>query len=326
MAQRLNKEAMKGFGRSLTLFGETFPVGMRTERSKMKRPTGNITLDKPGQVLEGYDLAGFEVWIKANDCVVRDCFVNVNGWHSIYLIGSATHALLEYLTLDGEKANKQHADFVCADEGGYEMRYCQGFDAPTDWVNYNGGSKIHHNAFFQSGYQTGAHADGSSCHASKAGGPSKLFMNYFDMTKPDDAVTGSNAAIKIVAHFGDINDVEVYKNVLLGGGYTVYTCDDTSAGHKITKIRLHDNSVGLSQYGDWYPTRGTDVTWENNSKFETDPNSIVAIGSGGTTPPVDPPVDPPVEPGDGLDLDPIADQFENAGKALQEAARLMRDA
>lgn len=324
MATKLDKEAMRGHGRSITLFGETFGVGMRTERSKMQQGSGIIVLDKPGQVLQGVDCANREIQIKADNCVVRDCYVGVNGWHSIYLIGRATNALLEYLTLDGQKQNKQHTDFVVGDEGGYEMRNCAGFDAPTDYVNYNGGSKIHHNAFFQSGYQTGAHADGTSCHCTKSGGPSKVFMNYIDMTKPDDAVTGSNAAIKIVAHFGDITDVEVYKNVLLGGGYTVYTCDDTNAGHKVTKIRLHNNSLGLSQYGDWYTPRGTDVTWENNTKFETDPASIVAIGSGPTTPPVDPPVDPPTEP--GLDLDPIADQFENAGKALQEAARLMRDA
>jgi hypothetical protein len=56
----------------------------------------------------------------------------------------------------------------------------------------------------------------------KSYGPMVFRENYCDFTRQPDGIDTPNACIKVVSHFGPIDDVAIDGNILLGGGYNMY--------------------------------------------------------------------------------------------------------
>jgi Ca2+-binding RTX toxin-like protein len=108
--------------------------------------------------------------------------------------------------------------------------------------------------------------------------------NYIDFIDRADATAGTNAAIKIVSHFGAIDRVTVDSNVLLGGGYTVYTGAD---GNPVSNVTFTNNDIGLARYGDLMAgDHGANFVWQNNHSFSS--GALAAWGSSSPVKPVAP--------------------------------------
>lgn len=287
MATKINPATMRGYGKNLTVFDQTFPVGPR--QAPTKKATGNVTLSQPGQVLENVDMRGFTVQVTAPDCVIRGCLFNYTSWHTIQ--SSGQNLLIELNTFDGEKANKSGVDYFWSDTASCTIRNNMFFDTPSDAINVCAGI-VEKNYFAQAGYQGGAHADAISVPGVR--GPVAIRYNYIDwVDTPDNAVI-PNCCVKLTPHFGEVRNVTVERNILLGGGYQIYaqaTASDPNTGRSYTNkgTVIKNNLIGMGYWAQpgksdafWiYPGYDPSTVLQNNAAFET--------ASDTTNPPDNPP-------------------------------------
>jgi serralysin len=271
---------MAGPGSLLTLNGATFRVGLQSSVSSLKSVTSGlpagvlasddaIAVTEARAVLDGYDFRGYSITVQADDVTIRNSLFDATGYHTIHQEAGSSRMIVEYNTFDGEKANiDTHSDMVLSEEDA-TIRNNEFVNLPSDAVNTAGGL-IERNYFAGASYQTGAHADAISIHRTVA--PLIIHENYIDYVDRPDAAQGSNAAVKIVSHFGAIDDVTVDSNVLLGGGYTIYTGPDK---HPVSNVRFTNNDIGLGQYGDLMGgNHGQKFSYAGNRRFSTDARLI----------------------------------------------------
>src|SRR5918993_1059431 len=240
MATVINQSLMFGSGSSVAMNGSTFQVGLQ----------GGALKSVGSGLPAGVSVSGQAIAIKQAGAVV------------------------EFNTFDGQKANGTINGDMVMSETVATIRNNEFFNLPADGVNTAGGL-IEHNYFSGASYQSGAHADAISIHRTVA--PVTIRGNYIDFIKPSDSAQGTNAAIKIASHFGAITDVTVVGNVLLGGGYNAYVEQDKGA---ITNVRLTNNLMGLTEYGDkpgqyLFPgNHGSAFTMSGNTLFSQAPDGL----------------------------------------------------
>ena len=287
----IDPATMAGPGSSMTLNGATFYIGLQSSVSALKSvasglpagvsASGNaIAVSEAGAVLDSYDFRGYSISVQAHGVTIRNSLFDATGFHTVHQEAGASRMVVEYNTFDGQKANiDTHSDMVLSEEEA-TIRNNEFVNLPSDAVNTAGGL-IERNYFGGASYQSGAHADAISVHRTVA--PLIIHENYIDYIDRKDAAQGSNAAIKIVSHFGAIDDVTVDSNVLLGGGYTIYTGPDK---YPVSNVRFTNNDIGLGQYGDLMGgNHGDKFAYAGNRRFSTDARLVghVASAEGSTT-------------------------------------------
>jgi hypothetical protein len=248
--------------------GSSFKVGLQKDLQQLKNVqsavTDGVRLDgntlyvtKAGAVLDGLDLRGVSVVVQADNVSIKNSLGNAPGHWAVRQEDGSSGLTVENCTFDGGKS--AGAGYIIDGSGSMTIRGNEFFNLPSDGVNAQGGT-IEQNYFAGGGYAPGAHADAISVHSSSA--PLAIRQNYIDYVGRPDAAVGTNAAIKIVPHFGAVRDVVVEGNTLLGGGYTIYA---NNAEHPATNIRIVNNEVGRSQYGDLYSdSRPAGFVFEGN--------------------------------------------------------------
>jgi hypothetical protein len=290
--QPIDPLTMTGSGSHISLNGSTFQVGLQSSLSSLRSvesglPSGAsvsgdvIVVTEARLVLEGYDFRGYSVSVEADNVTIRDCLFDAKGYHTVHQEEGSTGMVVEYSTFDGQKAHiDTHSDMVLSVETA-TIRNNEFLNLPSDAINVAGGI-VERNYFAGASYQSGAHADAISVHRTVA--PLIIRENYIDYIDRPDAAQGSNAAIKIVSHFGTIRDVTVDSNVLLGGGYTIYTGPDK---HPVSDVTFSNNDVGLGQYGVLMGgDHGTNFVYVRNHSFSNDARLLAgsASNSGPTSP------------------------------------------
>jgi hypothetical protein len=286
----LDPALFRGGKRSLTMRGNSFPVGPQiTSFTPATGPAG-VILATPGQVIDGIDFRGHTLDIQADGICLRNCILNPMGYHTIYNL-TRRGLVLELILFDGQKYNGQHSEFVYSEAPDTIVRNSLFFDCPTDAVNLCGG-RMERNAFFGAAYQTGAHADALSVH--KTVGPVVVRENYIDfMRRVPEQTNSPNSCIKIVGHFGDIRDVLIENNVLIGGGFNAYTGPAAPHNGVVDNVRFLNNLMGLTEYGDKETQfimpgdHGTNFVATGNTLFSAAPEGTVSAG--GSLVPIPPP-------------------------------------
>src|SRR3954470_8277806 len=98
MTAIIDQSTMQAAGSTLSLNGSTSKVGVQTSTPQLQSVSslsgvagvsvsnGTVTITKAGLVLEGYDLRGSSVVVKANDVVIKDCLAapSSTGRYGIY--------------------------------------------------------------------------------------------------------------------------------------------------------------------------------------------------------------------------------------------------
>jgi hypothetical protein len=291
-ATPLDQATMMGPGSMMTLNGATFLVGVTSNPASLKKiesglPPGvavsgdAVVVERSGAVLEGYDLRGYTVSADADNVTIRNNLFNAAGDHTVYQGSNASGIVVEFNTFDGEKVNHPNNGDMVLSENEATVRNNEFLNLPADAVNVAGGL-VERNYFSGASYQKDAHADAISVHRTVV--PVIIRENYIDYIDRPDAPQGTNAAIKIVSHFGAIEDVTVDSNVLLGGGYTIYVspAEDPNTGeaHPINKVTISNNDIGLGKYGAVAGgNHGTNYTFLNNHNFVNDAHLLKSGGS-----------------------------------------------
>ena len=94
--------------------------------------------------------------------------------------------------------------------------------------------------------------------------------NYIDFINRPDAPQGTNAALKIVSHFGAINDVTVTGNVLRGGGYTIYAGPDRNIS--VSNVKITGNEVSLGAFGPL-------ISGDHGSNFSYSNDGVITVSN-----------------------------------------------
>ena len=304
MATKIAASSMQGAGSTLSVAGTTFKVGYQGGALKSAASAvgdgialsgTTLVITKAGAVIDGVDLRGYNIDVKANNVTIKNSLLNASGSHTIYQIGNASGLTVEYNTFDGQKANNGNIDYIYSEKGLSTIRNNEFFNTPSDAVNTVGGV-VEKNYFSGAGYQSGAHADAISCHGNTAG-PLTIRNNYIDWVDTPDNQVIPNTCLKLVPHFGNINGIVAENNVLLGGGFQIYcppsaTDPNTGASYTNNNCVIRNNEIGQGYWANaadsspyWlYTAKSPTLTFTGNTAFESAANETPSTAEPAPTP------------------------------------------
>jgi Ca2+-binding RTX toxin-like protein len=229
-----------------------------------------IAITKDGVTLDGYDFRGVSINVQADDVTIRNSTFDAStGIYAINAFPGTKNLTVDYSTFDGLKLDKiGYADFITARGENTTLTHNAFLDAPSDGVVIQSGT-ISGNYFAGGGYATGAHADAIWIGATNA--PVVIADNVIDWRVRADAPTATNNAVRIASEMGNISDVLVKNNIILGGSYTVLVSDGATQAKtvlqmgSITGVKVVGNVVDYGKFGDLYPTsRPKDMIYADN--------------------------------------------------------------
>jgi serralysin len=212
--------------------------------------------------VKGFDFSGTKVVVMGNNVTIENCRFDAKAdWHALTLVNGYNGMTVTRSTFDGLKLDKPYGHFINSGDGKVNINHNEFVNAPRDAITVANGT-VDHNYFNGAGYQAGSHADAIWVY--KTTGAVQITNNFVDSRKPIDAPMAPNNAVQIVNKFGEVHDVTVSNNVMLGGTYTVNVEDITD--YQMSRISIKDNFVANGLYGDLYPNnRPSELFYSNNT-------------------------------------------------------------
>jgi len=187
--------------------GDTGPAGPL-------QASGPITADQPGAVIENLDVAG-EINVVAPDVTLRN--IRLHGGSATWLLvvrndtGTTT---LDHVSVEAEPgAAVEHGIFQVGN-GRLAVRDSRILGTQDGCACASGSITDSYVRLGRS--QHGSHNDGI-----QSGGGSGLLIRHNTILNPN----GQTSAIALFEEFGPQVDVTVERNLLAGGGYTIYAGD-----------------------------------------------------------------------------------------------------
>lgn len=222
------------------------------------RSTITLEVTKDGAVFDGVDFRNVQVSVLANNVKFVNCIFNAttNISASIRSVAGTTGLSVDHCTFDGEKANAKFQDFILSESTYASITSNVFLNAPSDAVSLVGGV-VSGNFFQGGGYYSLAHAD--AVWVGKTVAPVIIENNIVDWRSPADATGGTNNAIRISSELGNIDNVLIQKNVLLGGNFTITATIGPTWTNTIdqmgtlTNLVIRDNIVDLGRTGEFDP-------------------------------------------------------------------------
>lgn len=257
--------ALKDF-RSLPAWGTNNAITYDVNSNRVFVSGDNVVVD-------GYDFSGTSVTVRGNNVTVSNSKFDISSPTMTYALTQASgfsgmHVINN--DFDGMKADVLRG-YINASNENINIRYNQFINSPSDAVTITNGV-VDHNYFSGGGYATGAHAD--AIWVPRTTGPVSITNNFVDYRPSGDAAAAPNNAIRILPELGDIANVTVTNNVLLGGTYTVHvaTAQSWQTQRTITDVKVTDNFIAAASHGDLYPTsQPADLVYQSNTATQITP-------------------------------------------------------
>ena len=103
--------------------------------------------------------------------------------------------------------------------------------------------------------------------------PTTITDNFIDGTYSANAPANANSDIRIDDQFGNVSNITVSGNFLLGGGYTVEV-GQVGTEYTISNVAIANNYIGFYWYGGFYPNTQNYTTMTGNTIVSyANPNS-----------------------------------------------------
>src|ERR1700735_1439072 len=225
-------------------------------------PSRNMVfVTRNGAVLSGINFGDATVIVDANNVTIKDCtFTGTTSDWAVAQEGAFSGATVENCTFQGSKSPTEY-DVPIVSTGAITIEGNSFLDSPTDTIDIHQGV-VTGNFFSGQGYEPGAHAD--DIWVDDSTGPTTITDNFIDGT-PNAGATGiANSAVRLTDQFGNLDDVTVSGNYLLGGGYTVQA-GSTSATYTISNVSITNNDIGFGALGAFYPALTSAETVTGNT-------------------------------------------------------------
>jgi len=215
-------------------------------------PSKNVVfVTQAGAVLSGINFGSATVYIEASNVTIKDCtFTGTsNPYYAVYQTPGASGATVENCTFQGSESPTETNDWIQSTQT-ITIKDNSFLDSPTDAIDIRSGV-VTGNYFSGAAYAPGAHADAIWVDGST--GPTIITDNFIDGTANAGAPGAPNSDIRLSNTFGDLTDVTISGNYLLGGNYAV-EAGSTSATNTISNVSIANNSIGFDTYGAYMPT------------------------------------------------------------------------
>ena len=246
-------------------------------------PSGDVVVTKAGTVISGLDIKG-TVYIYADNVTIENCKITSNSFSVVQIKAGVSGAVVQDCTIDGVGKNNDGSSGITG----------TGSFLRNNIYNVENGLNI--------GQGKGTLIEGNYIHDLKASGSPHYDGIQIDGGQTDTIVRHNTvindhtqtAAVMIDNWFGPVTNILVTDNLLIGGGYTIYS-DGQFNGGPMKGITITNNHVGGGYWGD-LNSNSTTPTYTGNVR---DGLALVETLNNSDAPPVTtPPVTPPVtDPG-----------------------------
>ena len=292
MATTSELQAIKNANPTLSIPGLDTSVGLQVAETSLKSPqalTGIpgvyynasqhiVVVYQSGVTLSGFDLTGLSVMVQASNVTISNCaFDATSGSFAVKIYPGYANAVVDHCAFDGLKLDRSFQDFIVAQGANTTITNSTFVNAPADGIYIESGT-IAHNTITGGGYLTGAHPD--AIWIGKTTGPVTISDNVIDWRNPADSRAETNNAIRVTGENGNVNDVTVTHNVILGGSTTVFVSDGPTQTHStvgtVTNVEVTGNVVDSGRWGYLNLTdRPDDLAYEDNV-LATGPSPAIA--------------------------------------------------
>ena len=220
------------------------PVGTTLKSS------GPLTLSTPGQVVSGLDITG-GVDITASNVTLENCIIHMTNTTSNWVTSIAGG--LSGITIKnceilgpGLSATTQEYGIYIKGDSQVTIDACNIHDVGHG-IQVGGGQQV----VIQNNYIHNLNA-GSGTHYEDLyfGGDNNPNFSLLIQNNTFINQNGQTCAIMTENHFGGVHNVTVENNLLVGGGYTMYSSSDSPAnGGPVSNVSYIDNHFGSGVYG-----------------------------------------------------------------------------
>jgi Right handed beta helix region len=222
-------------------------------------PSNNtVYVFQAGAVLSGINFGDATVLVNADNVTIKDCTFIGDARSSFGVrqeFGAGT--TVENCTFQGSMAPDEGSDWIFSNAN-INIIDNTFLDTPGDAIDIGGsatgGGVITGNYFSGSGFATGAHAD--AIWVTKSTQPLTIADNFIDQTATADSAGSSNSSIRLTAEVGNLANVTVSGNYLLGGSEGIGV-GPGSTTYTVNNVSVVNNYIGFVSYFPSYP--GTDT-------------------------------------------------------------------
>lgn len=227
------------------------------------KATNTFVVYKSGVTLDGVDFRGATVLVQANDVTLSNCRFDASaGTSAVVGYPGFSGLTVDRSTFDGLGLDKTYYDFIVAQGVNTTITNSVFRDAPSDAIYIENG-RVAGNYIAGGGYQSGAHAD--AIWIGKTTGAVIIEDNLIDWRSSAGAKVETNEAIRITAEKGDVSNVQIDGNILLGGSYTVSVTDSAHDKGSVSNVSVTNNFIDGGKYGALYfNDRPGDLVYSGN--------------------------------------------------------------
>ncbi|HEY1780035.1 MAG TPA: M10 family metallopeptidase C-terminal domain-containing protein [Roseiarcus sp.] len=232
-----------------------------------------VYVTQAGAVLSGINFGSATVLVGANDVTIKDCtFTGTTGYYAVEQTSAYSGLTVENSTFTGTKSPTENNVWIGSVQGAMTIKDNSFINSPTDAIDMHSGV-VSGNYFSGAGYLPGAHADAIWVTGTTG---TTITDNFIDGTPNADSPANANSDIRLTNELGNLSNVTVSGNYLLGGAYTV-EAGGGGATYTVSNVSITDNDIGFGLYGPFYPaTAGVSETGNTIVDFTNPTPSILA--------------------------------------------------
>jgi hypothetical protein len=203
-------------------------------------PSGPLTVDRPGAVVEGLDITG-EIDVVAPDVTIRNVRLRGGTGNWLLVVRNDTGTT----TLEGVSVEADPGAAV--EHGIYQLGNGRLVIHNSRILGTQDGCVCSRGSITESYIYLGPNRNGSHNDGIQSGGGNGMLIRHNTILNPN----GQTSAIALFEEFGPQRDVTVQDNLLGGGGYTIYAGDGKK---RPSGVRVIGNvfSARFFRTGGWY--------------------------------------------------------------------------
>lgn len=198
-------------------------------------PSGDLVITQAGAVITGLDIKG-TVWIDAPNVTLENCKITAASFAVVQIKQGATGVVVQNCEINGVGTNNDGSNGISG-QGTFIGNNIYNVE---NGINVQGSSVIKDNYIHDLKASGSPHYDGIQID----GGVSNVSISHNTVIND----YSQTSALMIDNYFGPISNISADNNLLVGGGFTVYS-DAQFSGGSITGVSFTNNHMGSGYWG-----------------------------------------------------------------------------
>ncbi|SFO57499.1 hypothetical protein SAMN05216330_103701 [Bradyrhizobium sp. Ghvi] len=198
-------------------------------------PSGDLVITQAGTVISGLNITG-TVYIDAANVTLENCKITAASFAVVQIAQGVTGAVVQNCEINGVGSNNDGSNGISG----------QGTFIGNNIYNVENGINVQGSSIIKDNYIHDLNASGSPHYDGIQidGGVSNVTISHNTVIND----YSQTSAIMVDNYFGPISNVSVDNNLLVGGGFTVYS-DAQFNGGSITGVSFTNNHMGSGYWG-----------------------------------------------------------------------------